>query len=56
MIGAAMLSHNLGLLPEEVVERSAPFWRSLAYYRYSGVGLEAVLSAMELDKKVRRGQ
>jgi 3-dehydroquinate synthase len=54
MVGAARLSHNLGLLPREAVER-----QRVLLERYGlptscpGVELSSVQKAMELDKKVR---
>ncbi len=54
MVGAANLSHNLGLLPWEVVER-----QRLLLERFglptgcTGVKRNAVARAMQLDKKVR---
>ena len=54
MVGAARLSHNLGLLPREAVER-----QRVLLERYGlptsclDVELSAVQKAMELDKKVR---
>jgi len=54
MMGAAMLSHNLGLLPHEVVERQRALLERLGLpTSCSEVDLTTVLKAMELDKKVR---
>jgi len=54
MIGAAMLSHNLGLLPQEVVERQrAVVERFGLPTSFPEVDSTSVLRAMELDKKVR---
>ena len=55
MMGAAMLSHNLGLLTWEVVKRQRTLLEEFGLpTQCSGVGLEAVLRAMELDKKVKK--
>ncbi|HJX69562.1 MAG TPA: 3-dehydroquinate synthase [Dehalococcoidia bacterium] len=54
MMGSAMLSHNLGLLPHKVVKRQQVLLERFGLPTHcSGVDLEAVLRAMELDKKVR---
>jgi len=54
MIGAAMLSHNLGLLPREVVERQRALLERFGLpTSCPEVDLTSVLKAMELDKKVR---
>jgi shikimate kinase/3-dehydroquinate synthase len=54
MMGAAMLSHNLGLLPQEVVERQRALLERFGLpARCPEVDLTSVLRAMELDKKVR---
>jgi len=54
MMGAAMLSHNLVLLPQEVVERQRALLERFGLpTRCPEVDLTSVLRAMELDKKVR---
>jgi 3-dehydroquinate synthetase len=54
MVGAAMISRRLGLLPEEVKRRQEEILRRFGLpARCAGVELENVLQAMELDKKVR---
>ena len=54
MMGAAMLSHNLGLLPQEVVERQRALLERFGLPTCCPeVDSTAVLTAMELDKKVR---
>lgn len=54
MMGAATLSYNLGLLPSRVVERQRILLENFGLpTRFSGVDLNSVLGAMELDKKVR---
>ena len=53
MMGAAMLSHQMGLLEREVVERQRALLEGFGLpTTYSGVDLETVLKTMELDKKV----
>jgi 3-dehydroquinate synthetase len=54
MMGAAMLSHNLGLLPQEVVQRQRALLERFGLpTSCPEVDLTSVLKAMELDKKVR---
>jgi shikimate kinase/3-dehydroquinate synthase len=54
MMGAAMLSHNLGLLPQEVVGRQRALLERFGLSTSCPeVDLTSVLRAMELDKKVR---
>jgi len=54
MMGAAMMSHNLGLLPQEVVERQRALLERFGLpTSCTEVDLPSVLKAMELDKKVR---
>ncbi len=54
MMGAAMLSHKLGLLSWNGVERQRVLLKRFGLPTHcSGVGLEAVLRAMEMDKKVK---
>jgi len=54
MMGAAMLSYKLGLLPWDGVERQRILLERFGLpIRCSGVDLEAVLRAMEMDKKVK---
>lgn len=54
MMGAAMMSHNLGLLPQEVVERQRALLERFGLpTSCPEVDLSSVLKAMELDKKVR---
>jgi 3-dehydroquinate synthase len=54
MMGAAMISHEVGLLFQEVVDRQkallARFGLPVAF---SGVDIERLFQATELDKKVR---
>jgi shikimate kinase/3-dehydroquinate synthase len=55
MVGAAMLSHNLRLLPQEVVERQRALLERFGLpTSCPEVDLSSILKAMELDKKVRR--
>lgn len=55
MMGAAMLSHNLGLLSWEVVEQQRTLLEEFGLPTHcSGVDLKTVLKAMELDKKVKK--
>jgi len=55
MMGAAMLSHKLGLLSWEVVKQQLAILEKFGLpVKCSDVGLKAVLRAMELDKKVRQ--
>jgi 3-dehydroquinate synthase len=55
MMGAAMLSYKLGLLPWDGVERQRILLEKFGLpTRCSGVDLEAVLRATEMDKKVKR--
>ena len=54
MVGAAMISYSLGLLSEEVVERQRILLSRFGLSTCcSGVDMNAVLRAMELDKKVK---
>ncbi len=54
MMGAARLSERLGLMGREVVERQRDLLQRFGLpTSCPGVGLEDVLKAMELDKKVR---
>ena len=54
MMGAAMLSHKLGLLSWEAVEQQRNLLERFDLPTHcSGVGLEEVLRAMEMDKKVK---
>jgi 3-dehydroquinate synthase len=54
MMGAARLSHRLGLLPPDAVERQKTLLQRFGLpTECSGVPLTDVISAMELDKKVR---
>jgi shikimate kinase/3-dehydroquinate synthase len=54
MMGAARLSHQLGLLPQDTVERHKALLQKFGLPTdCSGVPLADVLAAMELDKKVR---
>jgi 3-dehydroquinate synthase len=57
MMGAAIISHELGLLSSEVVERQRTLLERFGLpTRCSGVNIDSVLGAMELDKKVRSGK
>ncbi|MCJ7514453.1 MAG: 3-dehydroquinate synthase [Dehalococcoidia bacterium] len=54
MMAAARLSHSLGILSLEVVERHQTIFKKFGLPTHcSGVALNDVLAAMELDKKVR---
>ncbi len=54
MVGAAMISQHLGLLPQAVVQRQGELLRRFDLPTgCSGVDIGKVLQAMELDKKVR---
>ena len=54
MMGAAKLSHRLGLLSQETVERQSLLLKKFHLpVDCAGVNLSDVLAAMELDKKVR---
>lgn len=54
MTGAATISHRLGLLPDEVVERQRLLLQGLGLpTSYSDAKPEAILRSMELDKKVK---
>ena len=54
MMGAARLSHRLGLLSQDAVERQKALLQKFGLPTdCSGVPLADVLAAMELDKKVR---
>jgi 3-dehydroquinate synthase len=56
MMGSAMLSHKLGLLPQEIVKRQKAIIQRFGLpTTCSGVDRAEVLKAMELDKKVREG-
>ncbi len=53
MMGAAMLSHRLALLPKEVVQRQRALLAGFGLpTRASDMDLSGLLNAMELDKKV----
>lgn len=57
MMGEAELSHRLGFLDREVIKRQRELLASFALpTRCSGVDIEAVLQAIELDKKSRGGE
>lgn len=54
MTGAAMLSHNLGLLPEEIVEEQRALLQELGLpANGSDIDLNRVVDVMRSDKKVR---
>jgi 3-dehydroquinate synthetase len=54
MMGAALLSHRLGLLPQEVVQRQQAIIQKFGLpTSCPDVDRASVLQAMELDKKVR---
>jgi len=54
MMGAAMISQRLGLLPQEVVQRQEALLRTFDLpTACSDVNIERILRAMELDKKTR---
>jgi 3-dehydroquinate synthase len=54
LMGAARLSHRLGLLSQNAVERHKALLQKFGLPTYcSGVPLSDVLAAMELDKKVQ---
>ncbi|MFQ5826637.1 MAG: 3-dehydroquinate synthase [Dehalococcoidia bacterium] len=54
MMGAALLSQRLGLIGQEVVERQRGLLQRFGLpTSCSGVGLEDVVKAVELDKKVK---
>jgi 3-dehydroquinate synthetase len=54
MMGAALLSHKMGLLSWEIVERQRAILGRFGLPTYcSDIDLTAVLRAMKLDKKVR---
>ena len=54
MMGAAMISSQMGLLPREAVERQQALLRRFGLpTACSNVNIESVLRAMELDKKMR---
>ncbi len=56
MMGAAMLSQRLGLLPEEVVKRQKSLLQGFGLpTACPNVDMTEMLQAMELDKKVREG-
>jgi 3-dehydroquinate synthase len=55
MMAAAMISREVGLLPQEIVERQEALLRRFGLpITFSGVDIERILQATELDKKVRR--
>ena len=55
MTGAAMISRDVGLLFHEIVERQEALLRRFGLpTTFSGVDIERILQATELDKKVRR--
>jgi 3-dehydroquinate synthase len=54
MMGAAMISQQVGLLFQEVVDRQKALLERFGLTTtFSGVDIERLLQAMELDKKVR---
>ena len=54
MMGAAMLSQNLGLLPGEIVEEQRALLQNAGLPTHcSGVDMNRVLETMQLDKKVK---
>lgn len=54
MMGAAMISREVGLLPQEVVDRQEALLRKFGLpTTFSGVDIGRILQAMELDKKVK---
>jgi shikimate kinase/3-dehydroquinate synthase len=56
MTGAAMLAHDLGLLPRDVLEEQCTLLRGFGLPTgCPGVDVVRVLGAMELDKKARGG-
>lgn len=56
MVGAALLSHRLGLVGREVVERQCSLFERLGLpVACAGVRKAEVLKAMKLDKKVKTG-
>jgi 3-dehydroquinate synthase len=53
MMGAAMLSQRLGLLPQETVEQQRALIRKFSLpTNCPGVDMAGVLKAIELDKKI----
>ena len=55
MTGAALISREVGLLFHEIVERQEVLLRRFGLpTTFSGVDIERILQATELDKKVRR--
>jgi shikimate kinase / 3-dehydroquinate synthase len=55
MMGAAVISRDVGLLFQEVVDRQKALLERLGLpTSFSGVDIERILQATELDKKVRR--
>ena len=55
MVGAANLSQQLGLLsPEDVLYQQTLLQKFCLPVNFSGVDLDRVMRAMELDKKVKR--
>jgi 3-dehydroquinate synthetase len=54
MMGASMISRDVGLLFQEVVDRQKSLLERFGLpVAFSGVDIERLLQAMELDKKVR---
>jgi len=54
MAGAALIAHRIGLLPREAVERQRLLLERFGLpTQCSGVELDGVVKAMDLDKKVR---
>ncbi len=54
MMGAAMISQRLGLLPQEVVEQQRAILQSFGLPTgYRDIDTKSILQAMELDKKVK---
>ncbi len=54
MVGAAMISREVGLLSQEVVDRQKALLERFGLPAgFSGVDIERLLRAMDLDKKVR---
>jgi shikimate kinase/3-dehydroquinate synthase len=54
MMGAAMISQRLGLLPQEVVEQQRAILQNFGLPTgYRDIDIKSILQAMELDKKVR---
>ncbi|MBM4444173.1 MAG: 3-dehydroquinate synthase [Chloroflexi bacterium] len=56
MTGAAMLAHDLGLLPRDVLQEQSALLQAFGLpARCSGVDTAGVLEAMEMDKKASGG-